>query len=92
MNEKIEALRQELDQLDRELLEKVAERMRIVGRIGAEKARSGRFESWKFESFKLQTVKLSNFKLSNPRTFKLSFFEVFKGQRLKFSIFQTFNL
>lgn len=42
MNEKIEALRQELDQLDRELLEKVAERMRIVGRIGAEKARSGR--------------------------------------------------
>ncbi len=41
MNEKIASLRQELDQLDRELLEKVAERMRIVGSIGAEKARSG---------------------------------------------------
>ena len=42
MNDKILALRKELDQIDRELLEKVADRMRIVGRIGAEKARDGR--------------------------------------------------
>ena len=41
MNEEISSLRQELDELDREILEKIATRMRIVGRIGAEKARSG---------------------------------------------------